>query len=439
MLEKLRKMLEAGARHSAADNQHIQTMHDSAVALGATCSVSEAADFSNTDVMTLLQLAVKRQFKDSYSYPYICDVYDDYLVFMSDYSHSTCYKCDYSFNDSGAVTLGTPTAVVRKVTYIEPNTATQESGETELESDSVALVENDLIEAKMRVVKLIAPGFGSSGYYPADVLKRDGPNVFKAGLHNFVDHPTAIEEKERPEGSINRLASVLTEDATWKDDYQGHGPGLYSKVKVNDVFGEFLNGFSSNIGMSIRASGKVRMGEIDGRKGPIVESITAAKSVDYVTLPGCGGKVLDLMESAKTRLTESGENTMADEKEKAPIVDTNAALLESLNQMNARIVRNEAADYVERVLRPLKVKDAIKARIAAVALNSVPLTEAHDIDRVKFDGVITEAIDSETAYLSSVGVFGKITGFGESQTQQKDAPTIEALMTKLDESLKQLV
>jgi len=40
-------------------------------------------------------------------------------------------------------------------------------------------------------IKLIAPGKGSSAFYPAEVLKRDGPQVFKAGTHVYLNHPTA--------------------------------------------------------------------------------------------------------------------------------------------------------------------------------------------------------------------------------------------------------
>lgn len=444
-LEILKAFIEKGARNSANDAAMHQTIHDHSVSLGAVCSVSEAADFSNNDVMTLLNSAVKKEFKNQYSYPYIQDVYDDYLVFSSDYSSASCVKCSYNVSEGGIVTLGTPTAVVRKVTYIEPSSVTQESGEIELEGDSVALVENvdnvvenELLEAKSRVVKLIAPGWGSSGYYPADVLKRDGPNVFKAGLHNFIDHPTAIEERDRPEGSLNKLASTLLEDATWKDDYKGHGPGLYSTAKVNDTFGDFLGAFSDNIGMSIRASGKVKIGEIDGKKGPIVESITAAKSVDYVTLPGAGGKVLELFESSRKNvdIKESGVPIMADEKDK--VIDPTIALQETINRLNARFVRSEATSYVGRVLLPLKVKESVKARISDTVLRDIPLNGAGDIDVTKFDAAIKAAVDNETSYLNSVGVFGQITGFGESGTKNPEPIKIDDAMKRLDESLAQL-
>lgn len=454
-LQRLRALFEKGARNNANDAIMIQTMHDHSVSLGAECtSMSEAADFSQSDVMTLLNTAVRKQFKDQYSYPYICDVFDDYLVFMANYSQSSCYRCDYSVSDSGSVTLGTPIAVVRKVTYIEPNTtpaSESDVSEAELVSDCVQLVENgdntELIEANTRMLKLIAPGWGSSGYYPADVLKRDGPNVFKAGTHNYIDHLTATEEKQKPEGYLDRLASVLTEDAKWYDDYNGNGAGLYAKAKVKPEFDTFLETFGANIGTSIRANGKVKEGIVDNKKGTIIEAITSAKSVDYVTVAGAGGKVLDLVESAKST---GKTNVVVESKVKEP---TNmatdqefTALQETVNRLvtqNARLAESltmrDAREYAARKLSnpAVKLHAATKDRILDGLVVSAPLTESGAIDYKAFDTLIETAVSNEVGYLSSVGAFGKINGFGSSKSTSETQPQAITLET-FTESLKEL-
>ena len=383
-LEKLRAFIEKGARNSANDASMIQTMHDHSVSLGAMCAVSEAASFSNSDALTLLNAAVRKQFNDNYSAAWISDVYDDYLVFCADYSSGICYRCDYSVDDTGSVTLGQPIAVVRKVTYIEPNTLTSESDVNEVEfvSDSVALIEDvetNLIEANTRMLKLIAPGQGSSGYYSADVLKRDA-GMFKAGTHNYIDHLTAVEEKTKPEGYLDRLASVLTEDARWYDDYNGHGPGLYAKAKVSEKFNTFLNDFGNDIGTSIRANGRVKIGEIDGKKGTIIEAITSVKSVDYVTVAGAGGKVLDLVESAK--IDTKSRETQPKESEINPMAE-NTELQETINRLNAKFTRNEAQQYARGKITVLRVKDAVKERIIAECVKNIPFnSHASTIDPV---------------------------------------------------------
>ena len=40
--------------------------------------------------------------------------------------------------------------------------------------------------------------WGSSGYYPREVLERDGPNVWPENTQIYLDHPTEREDWERP-------------------------------------------------------------------------------------------------------------------------------------------------------------------------------------------------------------------------------------------------
>ena len=58
-------------------------------------------------------------------------------------------------------------------------------------------------------VQLISPGWGSSGYYSAEVLEAAvTADLFPAGTHMYADHPTAEEAKARPVRSIKDLMSV---------------------------------------------------------------------------------------------------------------------------------------------------------------------------------------------------------------------------------------
>lgn len=156
-------------------------------------------------------------------------------------------------------------------------------------------------------VKLIAPGWGSSGYYPAEVLERDGPTLFRAGTKMYWDHPTVTEEMERPEGSLRNLAAVLVSDARW--DGQGpEGPGLYADAKVFEGYQQAVNEMAPHIGVSIRASGRAAQGEAEGRRGPIIQALTAAASVDFVTEPGAGGKIVQMFEAARSQSVREARN-----------------------------------------------------------------------------------------------------------------------------------
>ncbi|MFF3443638.1 hypothetical protein [Streptosporangium sp. NPDC002721] len=152
-------------------------------------------------------------------------------------------------------------------------------------------------------VLLIKAGRGASGHYTEEVLRRDGPRVFPAGTRMYMDHPTLTEKAERPEGSTLNWASVTTTDAAWDPAWKG----LVSEVEVFPHWRHVLNPeYAKHIGLSIRASGTVEAGEVDGRRTLIVTSLGEGTSVDWVTQAGAGGRVLQLIESARTTAPQEG-------------------------------------------------------------------------------------------------------------------------------------
>lgn len=144
------------------------------------------------------------------------------------------------------------------------------------------------------LVEFITPGWGSSGYYSPEVVEAAAP-LFAVGTHLYLDHPTPTEDSERPVRSVKDLAAVIVEAGTWSDG------GIRGKVKPFGPYRELLldEDFAKNIGLSIRASASdIVIGEAEGRKGPIIESLVDLKSVDFVTRAGRGGRVLQVLESA---------------------------------------------------------------------------------------------------------------------------------------------
>lgn len=157
-------------------------------------------------------------------------------------------------------------------------------------------------------IKVIAPGWGATGYYSERLLESDGPAAWPAGTHMYLDHPGRMDESNRPERSVRDLAGVLTTAAQWESDGAA-GPGLYADVEVFEAFRPVLAEAAEHIGVSIRAGGRGRRGEANGRKGLIVEGLipSPANSVDFVTRAGAGGRVLELVESARDELWRSGD------------------------------------------------------------------------------------------------------------------------------------
>ena len=146
------------------------------------------------------------------------------------------------------------------------------------------------------LVRLIDAGQGSSGYYPASTLQAAAESgVFGRGLHLYADHPGEAERLDRPERSIRDIAGVLTEDARYDDDSQA----LVAEARVFGAWAPVIAEMHDVIGLSIRAAAEVSVGEHDGAPTTIVDRITEAASVDFVTRAGRGGRVLSLLESAR--------------------------------------------------------------------------------------------------------------------------------------------
>lgn len=148
------------------------------------------------------------------------------------------------------------------------------------------------------LIQLINPGWGSSGFYSTETLKEAATSkVFPAGTHMYIDHPTESEEYERPERSLRDLAAVLSEDARWDD-------ALQALVGEATVFGSYrgvLGEMKTNIGVSIRASAEITENGTapDGARGRIIDRLVEAISTDFVTKAGRGGKILEVLESAR--------------------------------------------------------------------------------------------------------------------------------------------
>ena len=152
-------------------------------------------------------------------------------------------------------------------------------------------------------IGVITPGTGSSGTYPRETIEAAGRDkVFAAGTHMYLDHATEAQDFQRPEGSLRDLVGVLTEDAYWDDE----AGGLVAEARIYSNWKSALEEMKDDIGISIRASGEVK--EDAGQR--IVTRLTEARSVDFVTKAGRGGRILEVIESA--RMNEATSREMSD-------------------------------------------------------------------------------------------------------------------------------
>jgi hypothetical protein len=384
--------------------------------------------------------------------PMIVDLYDDVVIYRY---HRQLWRCDFSIDDSSGedvVTLGEPSPVeaayvpdvptraalgealmrggaragcflstdllarlVEAPVPADPPTVVEASHEVAIEGDLVPLVEKAVRKDGTLDVKVIQPGWGSSGYYPADILKRDGPKVFTNGMQMFWNHQTAQEAAARPEGDLRDLAAVLTSDVEWRQ--QGpSGPGLYATARALGEYGSAIESLAPHIGVSIRAFGKAKPGEAEGKSGQIIEELTAGQSVDFVTQAGAGGEILQLFEAARGRTASptTGGQTVDDEQARA-LREANAAHERRIQEMEQTIARQQEAillrdarEHLTGVLRSIDMPDVTRSRLGESLIGKAPIKDGA-LDRPAYETLIRETVKGELAYL------GQATGLGDGR------------------------
>lgn len=244
--------------------------------------------------------------------------------------------------------------------------------------------------------------WGSSAYYPKDVLERDGARVFTAGLAMYLNHPSQTEQYDRPERAVEDLVGKLISDAVYESD------GLYADVEFYDSFVTQINEKHEDIGLSIRAHGMTEDAEMDGRFGPVLVALLAADSVDVVTKAGAGGKLTSILESDRDLAGElietnkEGTQSVTVTKEDFEALQTAlieaiagipAALAESLAAVPVAVVEPVVEAVVEVVVEPVVIDHA--AVVEALATNHLPAASAAKIVAALTEGSTLEAAVQE--------------------------------------------
>ncbi|MDI3330696.1 MAG: hypothetical protein QJR09_08170 [Micrococcus sp.] len=136
---------------------------------------------------------------------------------------------------------------------------------------------------------LITPGQGSSGTYPAEVLEQAAKDkAFPRGTQMHVNHDSALQAMERPEGDLRNLAGVLLEDAHWEDG------ALVAEARIGSAWRPFVEEFGEFIGVSIYAAAEIAD---DGTVTRLVPD--PFNRADLVTVAGRGGEITEVLEAAR--------------------------------------------------------------------------------------------------------------------------------------------
>lgn len=432
-----------------------RTRFDEATEVHSSAAFLEALQMSHNDLANLLRTALRNAHPSTSgnrTWVYTRDVYDAAVVYeLSGPDDQTeLYQRSYTITD-GEVTLGDPVKVIAVTQYAVADTAgittpaalpvtqvsqpAEESAEV-LTGELVPLVEKAVKDDGTATIRIIAPGQGSSGYYPPDVLQRDGPKVFGEGLQIYLDHPSVSDERDRPERSVKDLAGSLTGPAEWRED------GLYAPVKFIDSVAPHIGAIAPISGMSIRASGKAGTREIGGKKVRTIESIDVAHSVDVVTRAGAGGKVVDFLESARNGqpIDTSGVEQMSQrelEEAQKKIAELEAwKVAQEQRERDARIVQ-EARTVITTTLATTALPEITRNRLVEALAGNPPVTDgALDVEALKTK--VTEAAAAEVAYIASITGGNPVRGMGGTEPATPSIPTLEESDKRIETALAAL-
>ena len=302
-------------------------------------------------------------------------------------------------------------------------------------------------------VIVIKPGFNATEdrYYPAEMLKRDY-KVFE-GIKMYADHPTETEEKELPERSMKSSWVAVLKDVTVDEAGVVTGiaeiiePWLMTKLAtLRD------KNMLSEMGISINAAGHVSKGTIDGKETLVIEELTIARSVDFVTEPGAHGIVtfyesdrsrdIDLVElsglkerrpdlikvieaNVRAEITKEVKKSMDNEEKIKELEDQNETLTTENTTLKDKITEGEKA--TAKAEAQATIKEAVDQAELPDAAKEVLIKRFKDAETA--DG-ITEAIRAEVDYIARLSESVKVKGMGSSQ------PATDADKKTLRESIK---
>lgn len=318
--------------------------------------------------------------------------------------------------------------------------------------DNITFLGSLLTEADKAVgkypVKVIQPGWGSSGYYSETVLAASA-QLFE-GAQMFWNHPKSSDNYERPERDLRDLAGVLTN--VRYEEANANGAGIYGDAIVFEPFREALNEIGPYIGVSIRAGGKVHEGEAEGRAGLLVEEINLVQSVDFVTRAGAGGKVLaqfaeaarspyNVLENANEEESmnlEEALNTIGERDNTINGLNTQLSeaqgqidtLTQELARLNEAYMLTECGAIVAAELKESDLPEVTKERIQQEAGKFMATKDEDDkkkkLDKDKVKQSVQEAIKAEAEYISKLSGGINVTGMG-SKGHENDDDLAEAI------------
>lgn len=344
------------------------------------------------------------------------------------------------------------------VVEAEPAPASEVAAPTEvtLDPDAVEAIAEEAVGVPISegarskgLIKVIDSGWGSSGYYPVEVLRRDAAIAFPSGTKMYWDHPSKAEAEQRPERSLRDLAAETVTPAAWMDNGP-EGPGVYATAKVFTSYAPTIEELAPHIGVSIRASAMVKKGKAENRSGAIIEKLLPSpmNSIDFVTIAGRGGRVANLFEAARgknmdvvtvdeaetlrTEIAELRASLSEAETLRNEVANLKSSLAETETQRDdalRSVAAYKTAAIVGDIVSASDLPAAAKARIAASFT-----AESVTVDEDALKAAVAEKVAAEKSYIDEIRGTGEVRNMGSASV----APATEKAVPDMAESFRRI-
>jgi len=171
------------------------------------------------------------------------------------------------------------------------------------------LLERHSLDGRQWEVCVIAAGFSLNHegahprYYPAEVLsaaadKFNGRPVCVYQFGGAHDHRTPAMVDERPQGAAGNVVGFLRECHWCDQSRELHATLVVHHQPTRELLlAAYHNG--GGLGFSIDAMGSGRLHMAEGRKAWVVDALASVDSLDVVTHPAAGGRLLRLVASRR--------------------------------------------------------------------------------------------------------------------------------------------
>lgn len=358
-------------------------------------------------------------------YSWVCDVFPEYtIVRFGDYTGPRYFKVDYAVADDVVTFAEQSTWQKVKLDYV-PDTDGPDAN-TVAESFRV-VIETPRGKRPEAVIVVEGESANKRLYTPAAL--QSGIAVF-SGRAVFADHPTTVEETQRPERSVRDVVGKLGEAYVGKD--KNGTPALRAPIVISEAEPNLKTKIKEGIigDMSIRAHGS---GKPNADGVFVVEKFIdhPHTSVDLVTVGAAGGYV---------ELAESHRHTKAEDEPETPVEEAAAATeIIALRESNQRLLEQntnlfrEARTYqgvakLQAILRDSPLPNASKKRVWESAKPMLEAYGTHGSQQTieQLTAELTRLAEAEKAYLAQVAPNGAVTGLQLPIEENKTPATILA-------------